>query len=342
MRSSANARYRIPTRFIVLKLQGLYAALVTILTDLRVAFTLNTLVSGCSNVLDTAKFFHVGGTLTRNAPSYVERPADRELLDIVMAHELCVVMAPRQSGKSSLMEHAAFLLAERDVRSAIVDLQHIGSGDDFGEWFAAVIYQIERTLSLEENSDKWWAARSSIDSGQRLLTFVEDVVLAEISGEVVLFFDEVDAVLSRTFSDYYFTSIRALYNARASNPHFERLAIVLLGVATPTDFTTDRSRTPFNVGKLIFLGDFTMDAVETFRRVLGERSDEIIDRIFYWTSGQPFLVQQLAEAAFKLPEEHRSAQCIDDEVQRVYFEGDIKSNGHLKFISGPPPRNFTR
>ena len=51
-------------------------------------------------------FFVAGGTLTADAPSYVERKADRELQEALRAGEYCYVLDSRQVGKSSLLIRA--------------------------------------------------------------------------------------------------------------------------------------------------------------------------------------------------------------------------------------------
>ena len=48
-------------------------------------------------------FFITGGTLRSNAPSYVERRADSELLEGLRKGQFCYVLTARQMGKSSLM-----------------------------------------------------------------------------------------------------------------------------------------------------------------------------------------------------------------------------------------------
>ena len=53
------------------------------------------------------EFFVAGGTLWREAPSYVHRPADDELLGLALNGEYCNVLAARQMGKSSLMVRTA-------------------------------------------------------------------------------------------------------------------------------------------------------------------------------------------------------------------------------------------
>ena len=44
------------------------------------------------------EFFQVGGTLATDAPSYIERPADTALLEALKQNELCLLLAPRQTG----------------------------------------------------------------------------------------------------------------------------------------------------------------------------------------------------------------------------------------------------
>jgi outer membrane protein OmpA-like peptidoglycan-associated protein len=277
-------------------------------------------------------FFQVGGTLSEDAPSYIERPADTELLAALERHEFCLVLAPRQMGKSSLMVHAIARLKKKGVTSAVVDLQPLGSQSDFERWFVDVIYQIKRTARLRTNTEEWWKAKRELGPTQRFMAFLEEVVLAEVAGDVVLFFDEIDSVLTLPFSDDFFTTIRSVYNSRAVNPELKRLSVVLLGVATPSSFIKDRTRTPFNIGESISLTDFSEEKTRPFQDVLGPHSEGVVDRIFYWTNGQPLLVQKLAAAAYAWPPEERGPERVDEEVERSYLRLKIERDTHFKFI----------
>ncbi len=48
--------------------------------------------------LSFESFYVVGGTLARDAPSYVEREADRRLLTALERREVCYVLTSRQMG----------------------------------------------------------------------------------------------------------------------------------------------------------------------------------------------------------------------------------------------------
>jgi hypothetical protein len=61
-----------------------------------------------------APFYVTGGTVPPDAPSYVERQADKDLLSALLAGEYCYVLNTRQMGKSSLSARAlAVLLMQR-------------------------------------------------------------------------------------------------------------------------------------------------------------------------------------------------------------------------------------
>ena len=278
-------------------------------------------------------FFQIGGTLSEDAPSYIERPADEQLAQALAKNEVCLVLAPRQTGKSSLIVHALSGLRERGTRSAMIDLQPLGRHQDFAHWLGDVVYQIEDTLGLASDTSQWWKTHENLGASQRFMKFIEDVVLAEAhDAQVILFFDEVDSVLPLTFSDDFFTTLRALYNARATKPSLKRLSFVLSGVVDAAEFISDTRRTPFNVGTRILLQDFDANATQPFCEVLGDNSADLIKRTFYWTNGQPFMVQSLAATISALPEAQRTVQSIDELVQRTWLNGKIEQDTHFKFI----------
>ncbi|MCP4698033.1 MAG: hypothetical protein GY862_14440 [Gammaproteobacteria bacterium] len=283
-------------------------------------------------MIQAKHFFQVGGTLSEDAPSYIERPADTELQEALARGELCLVLAPRQTGKSSLMVHVLQALRQKDVRIGVADLQQLGGQREAAQWFADVLDQLERGLKLKTDALDWWDEHDRLGATQRFLRFLEEVVLAECPGNIVIFFDEIDSVLNLPFADDFFTTLRAFYNARAMHPDFKRLSFVLLGVATPSDFIKERTRTPFNIGTAIPLLDFDSASAGSFRAVLGDNGEALMERIFHWSGGQPLLTQSLAAAAAAWPAAERDAARLDAEVESGLFKAKIKDNPHLNFI----------
>ena len=277
-------------------------------------------------------FFQVGGNLDEDAPSYIERPADAEIFTALLRGELCLVLAPRQTGKSSLMVHTRTKLLSKSIHVGVVDLQPLGSQANPAQWFIDVLFQIEDSLNLNTDTFEWWEQNQRLGPMQRFLKFLEEVVLGEIPGDVVLFFDEIDSVLKLPFADDFFTTLRSFYNARSTKPELKRLSFALLGVATASEFIKDRSRTPFNIGTPIQLSDFAPEKILGFQKVLGDDSHALINRIFFWTDGQPFLVQLLAAAIYALPTLERTPEQIDQIIEFKFFQGKLEQDTHLGFM----------
>ena len=109
-----------------------------------------------------SEFFVAGGTLRPNTPSYVKRPADGELLKLILAGEFCYVLTPRQMGKSSLMIRTAQRLREQGVKTAIVDLTRIGTDISLEQWYLGLLAHLKRGLRLSVVTPAWWRERAEL------------------------------------------------------------------------------------------------------------------------------------------------------------------------------------
>jgi len=77
---------------------------------------------------------------------------------------------------------------------------------------------------------------------------------------------------------------------------YERLAFVLIGVATPGDLIQDLRSTPFNIGRAIALNGFQFSEAQPLQAGLVDQTDDsaaLLRTILDWTGGQPFLTQKI-------------------------------------------------
>lgn len=283
----------------------------------------------------TGNYFVDGGTLRPDTPSYVKRPADDELFRALLAGEYCYVLTPRQMGKSSLMIHTSQKLKEHNVKTAIVDIQRIGT-NKVKEWYGSMLSQVRRGLGLKVDPNDWLEQRSNLGYGELFVQFVQDIVLAEIPNPVVIFFDEVDWMIKLDFRDDFFASIRAIYNARAQFPELSRISFVLLGVAAPADLIAEPTRTPFNIGHAIPLQELSFDdadpLLEGIQAIYPEDGQRILERIFHWTSGHPYLTQKVCKAIVEGPKLEWSNDRVDDLVTKLFLSEESRKEANIKFI----------
>jgi WD40 repeat protein len=255
-------------------------------------------------------FFTIGGTLSPNAPSYVERKADSELYAYLSASEFCYVLTSRQMGKSSLMVRTAARLRREGTHVALLDLTKVGQNLTPEQWYDGLLIRLGQEFDLEDEIEDFW---NSFDEDirrmgpmQRWMSAIRRVILKAVDDNIVVFVDEIDAVRGLPFSsDEFFAGIRELYNARVDDPELNRITFCLLGVATPSDLIRNINTTPFNIGYRIALTDFSHEEAEPLIQGLGHRPEigrKLLHRILSWTGGHPYLTQRMCAAIAGNPE----------------------------------------
>ncbi|HET7697153.1 MAG TPA: AAA-like domain-containing protein [Vicinamibacterales bacterium] len=267
-------------------------------------------------------FFVTGGALASDAPSYVVRDADAELLEALIAGEFCYVLTARQMGKSSLMVRTVAELRKNGIDAAVVDLTAIGLHVTVEQWYRGLLTEVGEQLGMESAVDAAWSALRDLPPTQRWLKVLRDLLVIPRPRPLAIFVDEIDVVRSLPFrTDDFFAGIREIFNRRARQPAMRRLSFCLLGVAAPTDLIADPTLTPFNIGRRIELADFTPTEAVVLAAGLGRPPDAaraLLARIGYWTGAHPYLTQRLCLAIARDPSVRNDAD-VDRCCQQLFL-----------------------
>ncbi len=283
-------------------------------------------------------FYITGGTLRADAPSYVERQADRDLFESLQAGEYCYLLNTRQMGKSSLMVRTAVRLrggareAGPGHRIVVLDLTSVGQNLSPEQWYDGLLTLVGRQLGLEDALDDYWQEHANLGPLQRFLAALTEIALPADPSPLTVFLDEIDAVRSLPFStDEFFAGIRSLYNARTRQPELARLTFALIGVATPADLIAETRMSPFNIGRRIRIRDFTFaDARHLAEAMPGGES--VLRRILHWTGGQPYLTQRLCRALAESPD-GAGPGTVDELCRRLFLsKAGQESDDNLAFV----------
>lgn len=225
---------------------------------------------------------------------YVERSADSQIRKIIngMGRPGYVLVA-RQMGKTNLLLHTRDVMQTKRIIFSFIDFSTIGSiseTDCFNKLVDDTIATNEDILSAAEPEIQA-IRRQPNYSGQKMFT-KELRILLKYVNKLVFILDEIDALTRTDYSDHIFSTIRSHYFMRVNFPELNKLTYILSGVIEPKQIIKDPNISPFNIGEKIYMNDFTKEEFLKFisnTSINVEGNEELIDRIYYWTKGNPRL-----------------------------------------------------
>jgi len=281
-------------------------------------------------------FFLAGGALSINAPSYIEREADTHLFTSLLRSEFCYVLTSRQMGKSSLMMRTAARLRQEGVAAIVLDLNAFGHDLTREQWYISLTLHLARRLNVLREVRAFWEQASDLSPLQRWVGAIQHILQHLHAGPLVVFIDEIDQVRLLDFNvDEFFAAIRSCYSGRPEDPEYNRLTFCLLGVALPSELIRDPQLTPFNIGTHIELTDFT--EAQTLGLTVGLDREEIVgevllERVYFWTNGHPYLTQRLCQAIVETPEVG-TPQQVDTLCERLFLSSEAhEQDDNLIFV----------
>jgi AAA-like domain len=274
--------------------------------------------------------YHLGGCLGPDETSYIKRQADEDLYNALKAGELCVIYAPAQMGKSSLILQVMNRLKNEDFACAYIDLSMFGSGVDKNS-FQNFCYSLIETLVSEFaltsrfNLREWWKGATKWSStGMSFRNFIDDILTEEINQDIIIFIDEIDYLIVQDFTADFLSLLRGLYERNKFKQNNKlKCNFVLSGRRKPNkNNTLILNTSPFNVGVNIELKEFTYEEALPLAGGLAEKTDnpqELLKSILQWTGGQPFLTQKICSLV------KESKQSIPNGTEKDWLDNLVRT-----------------
>lgn len=236
-----------------------------------------------------------GGAVTLRDNLYVEREADAQLKrEIGKWGVTLTIRAPRQTGKTSLLMRGVRQVRQGGAKVISLDFQGFGheqlaSLDIFLRELAGAICH---ELRLDPGDvDKCW--QGSLGAPNKLTFFLEDHVLPQFEGPLILAIDEADHLLQTPFYQDFFGLVRSWHNRRARSEEWAKLNLVMVISTEPYLLIDDVSQSPFNVGLKLELADFSETQMRDLNRRHGSPvAESHLPQLMTLLGGQPYLTRK--------------------------------------------------
>ena len=105
--------------------------------------------------------------------------------------------------------------------------------------------------------------------------------------------DEVERMFASPFRSDFFSMLRSWHNSRARGGDWKRFNMALVTSTEPYQFIADLNQSPFNVGQVVELVDFTMDQVSDLNgRHHQPLTPDQVNQLFDLLGGHPYLTRR--------------------------------------------------
>lgn len=236
------------------------------------------------------------GTMDPESKFYVERASDAIALATIQQPGVTLtIKGPRQMGKSSLLMRVIDTAIKAGKRVVFLDFQLfdqevLRSVDTFYRQFCAGLAE---QLGIPDRVTEYWQEGSG--NIQRCTRYMQNHVLKELGNPLVLAMDEVDRIFDADYRSDFFSMLRSWHNNRALPMYriWKQFDLALVTATEPYHLIANLNQSPFNVGEVILLADFTPEQVSDLNWRHGSPLTPVQEQqLMSLLNGHPYLVRR--------------------------------------------------
>jgi hypothetical protein len=238
------------------------------------------------------------GTMDAESRFYIERDGDAVVRRALERQGVTItIKGPRQMGKSSLLMRVIQRALEvgRDV--VYIDFQQFDQGvlGDADRFYPQFCQAIAEQLGLPDVTAEAWAGGGG--NNQLATRYVQNQVLKALNRPLLLAMDEVDRLFEAPYRSDVFSMLRGWHNNRASPlpplKPWKQLDLALVTATEPYHLIANLNQSPFNVGEVIPLADFSAEQVADLHQRHGEPlAPGPLAKLMELLHGHPYLVRR--------------------------------------------------
>ena len=234
------------------------------------------------------------GGMRADDPFYIERAADQELAMAPQGQgQTITIRGSRQVGKTSLLARG-IQKAQQSTGAQLIymDFQSVGdegrrSLRDLARVLSAHVFD---TLDLDLDV---WQKRWTYDFlPQENLRWLIQYALRHFERPILLAMDEVDILQLTSFSKDFFSLLRSWHNLRANEVVWRKLTL-MMAISTEPYLLIDKvGESPFNIGHVLYLHDFTLaQTYELNKRYASPLDEREVGALYELLNGHPYLTR---------------------------------------------------
>src|SRR6476469_4563608 len=234
------------------------------------------------------------GSVSLDSPLYIDRPPieSDSYQTIVKPGALIRIKAPRQMGKTSLVQRILYRAKEQGYQTAYLNFQWADGSfltnlDELLQWFCG---EITNELNLEDRLGEYW--KGVLGSKNKTTKYFQRYLLSNTVQPLVLGLDEVDRIFPHSEIATDFFGLLRAWHERGKNEEIWKKLRLVISHSQEVYIPLNINQSPFNVGLPIELPELNQRQVTDLvnRHRLHSSNQELCDLI-EMVGGHTYLVR---------------------------------------------------